>query len=198
MAAYVYVLGSVTRGVRRTYVGWTTDLDQRVARHNAGTGAKSTRGRVWFLLYAERYATEKQQPMSQRELELALRYRQIDPLPPEVLEAGAWPVIDYENPLADMARAQVTAKTMRWVEGLVQLANVKPEVMDRVDADAVAIGSAEEIGVNPKYINDDATVAALRKGRADAQSTPVDAEALAKGAGATLDLAKARQIAEAA
>lgn len=55
MDAFVYVLGSQMRGQRRTYVGWTTDLDQRLARHNDGTGAKSTRGRVWFLLYAERY-----------------------------------------------------------------------------------------------------------------------------------------------
>ncbi|GAA0531424.1 putative endonuclease [Rhizomicrobium palustre] len=54
---YVYVLGSEHRGLRRTYVGWTTDLEQRLARHNAGTGAKSTRGRVWFLLYAERFTS---------------------------------------------------------------------------------------------------------------------------------------------
>jgi putative endonuclease len=38
-----------------TYVGWTTDLDRRLGQHNAGTGAKSTRGRVWVLLYAERW-----------------------------------------------------------------------------------------------------------------------------------------------
>jgi putative endonuclease len=55
MDAFVYVLGSLMRGQTRTYVGWTTDLDQRLARHNDGTGAKSTRGRVWALLYAERY-----------------------------------------------------------------------------------------------------------------------------------------------
>jgi putative endonuclease len=60
MAAFVYVLGTEVRGRRRTYVGWTTDLDQRLARHNAGTGAKSTRGGVWFLLYAERYATRSE------------------------------------------------------------------------------------------------------------------------------------------
>lgn len=54
---YVYVLGSEHCGLRRTYVGWTTDLEQRLARHNAGTGAKSTRGRVWFLLYAERFTS---------------------------------------------------------------------------------------------------------------------------------------------
>jgi len=54
---FVYMLGSEGRGGYRTYIGWTTDLDRRLARHNAGTGARSTRGRVWALLYAERYDT---------------------------------------------------------------------------------------------------------------------------------------------
>ena len=33
----------------------TTDLDKRLAAHNAGKGARSTRGRDWRLLYAERF-----------------------------------------------------------------------------------------------------------------------------------------------
>ncbi|MDR3525656.1 MAG: GIY-YIG nuclease family protein [Rhizomicrobium sp.] len=60
MACYVYVLGSEQSGVWRSYVGWTTDLEQRLARHNAGTGAKSTRGRVWALVYAERFKTRSE------------------------------------------------------------------------------------------------------------------------------------------
>jgi len=60
MAAYVYVLGAVTAGAIRTYVGWTVDIEARLARHNAGRGAKSTRGRVWTLLYAERFRTRRQ------------------------------------------------------------------------------------------------------------------------------------------
>lgn len=57
---FVYVLGSQDggsqdKGAFRTYVGWTTDLDQRLEAHNSGKGAKSTRGRKWELLYAERY-----------------------------------------------------------------------------------------------------------------------------------------------
>ena len=60
MACYVYILGSEANGAWRSYVGWTTDLDQRLARHNAGSGAKSTRGRVWFLLYAERFKTRSE------------------------------------------------------------------------------------------------------------------------------------------
>jgi putative endonuclease len=57
MSCFVYVLGCATVTGGRTYVGWTTDLERRLARHNAGTGARSTRGRTWVLLYAERYAT---------------------------------------------------------------------------------------------------------------------------------------------
>ncbi|MDA0305853.1 MAG: GIY-YIG nuclease family protein [Proteobacteria bacterium] len=56
MSCFVYVLGSEGKGGTRTYVGWTTDLQRRLAQHNAGTGARSTRGRQWVLLYAERYA----------------------------------------------------------------------------------------------------------------------------------------------
>ena len=52
---YVYVLGSEGGQNYRTYVGWTTDLDHRLKQHNVGAGAKSTRGRRWVLLYAERY-----------------------------------------------------------------------------------------------------------------------------------------------
>ena len=55
MACYVYILGSANGRSVRTYVGWTTDLDKRLAAHNAGSGARSTRGRQWHLLYAERY-----------------------------------------------------------------------------------------------------------------------------------------------
>ncbi len=55
MACFVYILGSAGKGGYRTYVGWTTDLERRLARHNAGTGARSTRGREWVLLYAERH-----------------------------------------------------------------------------------------------------------------------------------------------
>ncbi len=55
MACFVYVLGSGGGTGYRTYVGWTNDLDARLARHNSGKGARATRGRQWVLLYAERH-----------------------------------------------------------------------------------------------------------------------------------------------
>ena len=53
MTCFVYILGSADG--TRTYVGWTTDLEKRLAAHNSGKGARSTRGRDWRLLYAERF-----------------------------------------------------------------------------------------------------------------------------------------------
>jgi putative endonuclease len=56
---FVYVLGSPGKTAYRTYVGWTIDVDHRLAAHNSGKGARSTRGRSWTLLYVERHATRR-------------------------------------------------------------------------------------------------------------------------------------------
>jgi putative endonuclease len=53
ICSFVYVLGSPGNNDYRTYVGWTTDLQRRLKQHNAGVGAKSTRGRKWVLIYSE-------------------------------------------------------------------------------------------------------------------------------------------------
>ena len=42
MAAFVYVLECADGSF---YTGWTTDLQGRIAAHNAGSGARYTRGR---------------------------------------------------------------------------------------------------------------------------------------------------------
>jgi putative endonuclease len=60
---FIYILGSVGAPRRLTYVGWTTDMDKRLARHNAGKGARFTRGRQWELLYLEE-APDKREAMS--------------------------------------------------------------------------------------------------------------------------------------
>jgi putative endonuclease len=56
----VYVLGCRTKDRYLTYVGWTTDVDRRLVQHNAGTGARTTRGRAWVLLHIERLRTRRQ------------------------------------------------------------------------------------------------------------------------------------------
>lgn len=148
--------------------------------------------------YAGRYAQEKQYPVTNRDLDLALRAGQIAPFPPEVIEAGAWPRLDYENPLAQMARAESTGKTLRYIEGLGALAAIDPAVADAVDTDAVAQGLGEALGVPPSYIRTPDQIAARRAARAEAEQEAAGVEQLQGAAGAYLDLAKANQISEAA
>ncbi|HCQ81905.1 MAG TPA: endonuclease [Rhodobiaceae bacterium] len=54
---YVYLIVTCDTGTTRSYVGWTTDLEKRLAAHNAGAGAKSTRGRQWRLVHSEVFKT---------------------------------------------------------------------------------------------------------------------------------------------
>ena len=60
MPSFVYVLGCRTPDRIVTYVGWTTDVPRRVAQHNGGTGARTTRGRAWILLHTEKFRTRRQ------------------------------------------------------------------------------------------------------------------------------------------
>lgn len=72
---YVYVLGSLRGADKRTYVGWCLDLDARLAQHNSGRGARSTRGRAWALLYAERYSTRREAMSREWSLKRDRRFR---------------------------------------------------------------------------------------------------------------------------
>ena len=62
MPCFVYVLKAKNPSGRTiTYVGWTLDLERRLEEHNGkkSRGAKSTRGRAWLLVYAEKHRTRK-------------------------------------------------------------------------------------------------------------------------------------------
>jgi putative endonuclease len=58
MNCFVYVLGTATARGPLTYVGWTLDVARRLDQHNAGKGARFTRGRVWVLLHSERFRSK--------------------------------------------------------------------------------------------------------------------------------------------
>ena len=52
MSFYVYMLKSIEKRPV-TYIGYTKNLKKRLSLHNAGKGAKFTRGRKWKLIYKE-------------------------------------------------------------------------------------------------------------------------------------------------
>jgi putative endonuclease len=60
MDCFVYVLGTRTKTRHLTYVGWTNDVMRRLEQHNAGKGARTTRGRAWVLLHSEWFPTRRQ------------------------------------------------------------------------------------------------------------------------------------------
>ena len=59
MNYYVYMLKS--KGYKSvTYVGYTNDMNNRLKLHNAGKGAKFTRGRKWKIIYKEKFSSKKE------------------------------------------------------------------------------------------------------------------------------------------
>ena len=42
-----------------TYVGYTSNLKNRIKLHNSGKGAKFTRGRKWKLIFKRKISFEK-------------------------------------------------------------------------------------------------------------------------------------------
>lgn len=149
--------------------------------------------------FATRYETESQHPMSQRDLELMLTAGQVDPLPDVVREAGAWPLIAYENPLAMMARAESASKSMRFVEYATQITTLGESAAGQfIDVEAMLRGGAEEIGVRPDYMRSAEQVQAAQQAEAEERKAAINAELLEKAAGATKDIAQAASYEEAA
>tara|TARA_B110000971_G_C19851795_1_gene427476 strand:- start:560 stop:796 length:237 start_codon:yes stop_codon:yes gene_type:complete len=40
---------------KKTYVGYTNDINKRLIKHNLGKGAKSTRGYQWKIIYKKSF-----------------------------------------------------------------------------------------------------------------------------------------------
>ncbi len=56
MPYFVYLILSKSKNKKKfSYVGYTGDLKKRLELHNAGKGAKFTRGKKWKLVYYEKY-----------------------------------------------------------------------------------------------------------------------------------------------
>ena len=49
------MLKCVSPKVKKTYVGYTNNIDKRLLKHNSSKGAKSTKGLQWIILYKKRF-----------------------------------------------------------------------------------------------------------------------------------------------
>ena len=60
MYYFTYMLKSITPGTKKTYVGYTDNIDKRLAKHNSNKGAKSTKGYKWLLIYDKKFKSKKE------------------------------------------------------------------------------------------------------------------------------------------
>ena len=58
MVYYVYLIKTLDGYIDRTYVGYTNNLKKRLFKHNNNTGAKSTKGHKWKLIYKKKFISK--------------------------------------------------------------------------------------------------------------------------------------------
>ena len=52
------MLKSITPGTKKTYVGYTNNLNLRLSKHNSNMGAKSTKGYKWKLIFSKKFKSK--------------------------------------------------------------------------------------------------------------------------------------------
>ncbi|AAZ21818.1 Excinuclease ABC [Candidatus Pelagibacter ubique HTCC1062] len=60
MLYYTYMLKSISAGYKKTYVGYTNNLELRLNKHNSNNGAKATKGYKWILIYSKKFRDKKE------------------------------------------------------------------------------------------------------------------------------------------
>lgn len=63
---YIYVLESLNSG--RYYIGYTSNIEQRIGVHNKGKNKSTKSSRPWKLIYKEEYGTQKDAIRREKEL----------------------------------------------------------------------------------------------------------------------------------
>lgn len=105
----------------------------------------------------------------------------IVPPPPEELQ-GRELNVEFVSMLAQAQRAIATNSVDRFVAHLGSVAQLKPEVLDKLDADRWADAYADMLGLDPEMIVSGEKVASLRRQRAEAQQAQAQQAAMAQGA----------------
>jgi len=60
MYFYTYMIKSISPGTKKTYVGYTNNVEKRLEKHNSNKGAKSTKGYKWLLIYSKKFKNKNE------------------------------------------------------------------------------------------------------------------------------------------
>ena len=114
----------------------------------------------------------------------------IVPPPPEELQ-GVEINVEFVSMLAQAQRAVATNGVDRFMGNIGMVAQLKPEVLDNIDADKWAEVYSDMLGVDPELIVPSDKVALIRQDRAKMAQAQSQQAALAQGAQTAKTLASA-------
>ncbi|WP_440914167.1 GIY-YIG nuclease family protein [Candidatus Pelagibacter sp.] len=60
MFYYTYLIKATNPNIKKTYVGYSSDVEKRLIKHNNNKGAKSTKGFKWKLIYKKKFLTKNE------------------------------------------------------------------------------------------------------------------------------------------
>ena len=60
MHYFTYMLKSISPGIKKTYVGYTNDIRKRLIKHNSNTGAKTTKGYKWRVIFFKKFKNKNE------------------------------------------------------------------------------------------------------------------------------------------
>lgn len=98
------------------------------------------------------------------------------PPPPEEMD-GQEINVEYVSMLAQAQKAIGANSIDRWIIGVTNIAQVKPEARDKVNADYYVDAYADILGVDPNLIHGNEEVALVRQSRAEAEAAQAEIEA---------------------
>ena len=99
--------------------------------------------------------------------------------------------VEFVSMLAQAQRAIATNGVDRFVGNLGAVAQLKPDVLDKLDADRWADAYADMLGIDPELIVPGEKVALIRESRAQAQAQQAQAEQMAQAAASVQKLSAA-------
>lgn len=108
-------------------------------------------------------------PLVVRSFKILLRSGRLPQVPSMLRERGINVDIVFINQLARAQQIQDVSTIQQWVQGLLQIAQLNPAVVDMINTDGIAKHTAKILGVPEVAVQNDKTVQAVREQRAQQQ-----------------------------
>ena len=163
------MLGDVRASVRRIFFSDQLEL-------NEGPQMTATEVQVRYELMQRllgptlgRLQSEFLNPIVERAFYSMLRGNALPPMPEVLQQAGGDLDIEYVGPLARSQKMDEVTSIQRAIEGIMQLAQVNPDVLDIVDVDKAGRTISDRLGAPADILRGDEQVGEMRQSRQQQQ-----------------------------